>query len=101
MNVPDMIFLIAVSVVLPISVLTLLFSYQKTRLKAKRSTGENELTTSELQGMIDGAVVDATAELEQRVESLEQQLLLLGPASQDEATPVDAGSKTLGGITRE
>jgi hypothetical protein len=101
MNMPEMLFLIAVTVILPISVLSLLFSYQKARLKAKRSASENELTTSELQHMIDGAVTAATAELQDRVYMLEERLRLLGPASDDVPEQDTGSSKTLGRVTRE
>lgn len=97
---PEMIFLIAVTVVLPLSVLALLFSYQKTRLRAKQSASDNELTTSELRGIIDEAVVEATVELEERVAALEQQVRLIGPSS-ERASDAAAGSKTLGTLTRE
>ena len=96
-----MIFLIAVTVILPLSVLSLIFNYQKARLKAKRSAAENELTTTELQHMIDGAVADATAELQDRVYLLEERLRLLGPASGDVAEENTGSSKTLGRVTRE
>ncbi|HEX9659422.1 MAG TPA: hypothetical protein VGA18_03940 [Rhodothermales bacterium] len=101
MSMPEMIFLIAVTVILPISVLSLLFSYQKARLKAKRSASENELTTSELQHMIDSAVTEATAELQDRVYLLEERLRLLGPASDDLPDHDTGSSKTLGRVTRE
>jgi len=100
MNMPEMIFLIAVTVILPISILSLLFSYQKARLKAKRSASENELTTSELQHMIDGAVADANADLQDRVYLLEERLKLLGPASDDVTEENTGSSKTLGRVTR-
>ena len=96
-----MIFLIAVTVILPLSVLSLIFNYQKARLKAKRSAAENELTTTELQHMIDGAVADATAELQDRVYLLEERLRLLGPASDDVPEQDTGSSKTLGRVTRE
>lgn len=101
MSFPEMIFLIAVTVVLPITVLSILFSYQKARLRAKRLSSENELTTSELQHMIDGAVADATAELEDRIELLEDKLKLLGSGSEDSTGEHRTHSKTIGEITRE
>lgn len=101
MDLPEMIFLIAVTVILPISVLSLLFSYQKARLKSKQARTDNELTTSELQNMIDAAVMDATAELQERVESLEDRLRLLGPAAEQVETAERPSSKTMGGMTRE
>jgi hypothetical protein len=97
-----MIFLIAVTVILPITVLSILFSYQKARLKAKYNASDRELTTSELQNMIDGAVAEATSGLEDRVEMLEEELRLLGPGSQHSTREAArAGSKTLGSVTRE
>lgn len=98
-----MIFLIAVTVVLPISILSLLFSYQKARLRAKSGATGNELTTSELQQMIDGAVSEATVELQDRVALLESQVRLLGPArdGEEDREETRATSKTLGSITRE
>jgi len=101
MSLPEMIFLVAVTVVLPITVLSILFSYQKARLKARRVASDNELTTSELRHMIDGAVAEATTELENRVELLEDKLRLLGPGSQDGSDQERPASKTLGEITRE
>lgn len=96
-----MIFLVAVTVILPISVLSLLFSYQKARLKAKGSSGTKELTTSELQEMIDTAVAEATIELTSKVEELERGLRLLSPGSSDALDETQPSSKTLGNVTRE
>lgn len=100
MTLPEMIFLVAVTVILPISVLSLLFSYQKARLRSKRAPSESELTTSELRGMIEETVSDATAELQQRVESLEHQFRLLAPPTGDQSAEEPVVSKTLGGIER-
>ncbi len=101
MDLPEMIFLIAVTVILPISVLSLLFSYQKARLKSKQTRSDNELTTSELQNMIDAAVFDATAQLQERVEVLEDRLRLLGPAEEPSESMERPSTKTMGGMTKE
>jgi hypothetical protein len=102
MDFPEMIFLIAVTVILPISVLYLLFSYQTARIKAKKAgVSENELTTSELEHMIEEAVTDATAELQERVDLLESQLRLLNPSREGEESRQIEGSKTMGSVTKE
>lgn len=78
MSDQELVFLIAVTVVMPIVALWIIFSYQKARLKFRadqqRATDDNSLTTSELSSLIDESVASATTPLVERIELLEAQI---------------------------
>jgi hypothetical protein len=101
----ELVFLVAVTVIMPIAVLWIILNYQKARLKAKEFRADNSLTTSELNSIIDESVAAATEPLDERIRDLERQLRLIdsGPGGtiQDEleqtkAEVAEAPSKTLG-----
>jgi hypothetical protein len=78
----ELVFLVAVTVIMPIAVLWIILNYQKARLKAKEYKSDNSLTTSELNSMIDESVAAATDPLDERIRQLEKQLLLLEPGAE-------------------
>lgn len=107
MGEEELVFLISVTVIMPLVALWIILSYQKARLKAKEKDVENSLTTSELSAMIDESVTEATESLYERVAKLEKQLRLIEPpppasvqdefsASDQEDTRAKAPAKTLG-----
>ena len=100
MGQEELIFLIFVTVIMPIVMLKIILNYQKDRLKVKSAQSDKSLTTSELDELIDESVIDATAGLNDRISVLEQRMRLLDPARPtiqdelDEAEEVPV--KTLG-----
>ena len=100
MSQEELIFLIFVTVIMPVVMLKIILNYQKDRLKAKGAQADKSLTTSELNDLIDESVIEATAPLNDRVNELEQRMRLLDPARptiQDELGEAEeAPAKTLG-----
>ena len=102
MSEEELVFLIAVTVVMPVLALWIILNYQKARLKIKRDQADKSLTTSELNSLIDESVASATVPLNDRMAELEEQLHLIGPALQmnqefdGEDLSEDAPVKTLG-----
>lgn len=106
MSEEELVFLIAVTVVMPILALLIILNYQKARLKIKREHADQSLTTSELNTLIDESVSEATAPLNERMAELEERLRLSESGSGSglrvdqneprESTPEDVRFKTLG-----
>lgn len=106
MNEQELIFLVSVTVVLPILALWIILSYQKTQLKYRRKANERSLTTSELDDLIEDSVTAATRPLVDRIERLEKRLgtrdegddekRLSIDLEKDVSEEFDAPSKTLG-----
>ena len=103
MSEEELIFLVMVTVVMPVAMAWLIFNYQKARMKIKQGSNENSLTTSELDSLIDDSVHQATGPLHDRLDELERKMLLLDtahPSIQDalDADPPvqEAPAKTLG-----
>ena len=104
MSQEELVFLIAVTVIMPIVALWIILNYQKARLQAKQArNNDDSLTTTELEELIDESVAKATAGLQDRVEALEGTLNEIeAPKSaiQDDLDAFDdsepARAKTLG-----
>ena len=56
MSQEEVIFLISVTVVMPILALWIILNYQKARMKIKREQADQSLTTAELSSLIDESV---------------------------------------------
>ncbi len=101
MSEEELVFLIAVTVVMPILALFIILNYQKARLKIKREHAGQSLTTSELNTLIEESVEAATVPLNDRVARLEKLLqphepAMLDEAERDEVTSEDVRFKALG-----
>ena len=102
MSEEELVFLIAVTVVMPILALLIILNYQKARMKIKREHADQSLTTSELNALIDESVSEAAAPLNERMAKLEEQLRLSGSdlridqSEPGETTQEDGRFKTLG-----
>ena len=103
MSEEELVFLISVTVIMPIVALWIILNYQKARLKAKEAEADNSLTTSELNSLIDESVAAATEPLDDRIRELERQLRLIESGPQqtvqeelDQTGAEQSPTKTLG-----
>ena len=102
MNEQELLFLVSVTVIMPILALWIIVSYQKTRLKYKKTQTDDSLTTSELNTLIEDSVATATAPLLERIEAMESRLeagrieIDLQEESGQSVAQSDAPTKTLG-----
>jgi ABC-type phosphate transport system auxiliary subunit len=104
MTEEELIFLISVTVIMPILALWIIVGYQKARLKHKRTQPDRSLTTTELDDMIEQSVHAATTELHDRIDQLEEKVRQLDPTNRtrrielEEEAPdeEDRPAKTLG-----
>lgn len=107
MGEEELVFLLSVTVIMPLVALWIILSYQKARLKAKGKDADTSLTTSELSAMIDESVQEATESLNERIAKLEEQMQLIEPGrsasiqdelseSEGEESPAQTPAKTLG-----
>jgi hypothetical protein len=87
MSEQEMIFLISVTVIMPIVALWIIVGYQKSRLKIKQNQPDRSLTTTELEDMIQESVSAATAPLHDRIEQLEHRISETGQSA-PEAGPM-------------